>query len=272
MEELNTFTWGSLLALLAQVGMKLLGGLLILFVGLFIVRRIKKALGKAKFWQKMEPSIAGFVLNAIIFLLYAVVILSAAGVFGVPLTIFVTILSLIGAAISLAVQGALSNFIGGIIILVLKPFRVGNYIKVGDTDGTVRAIGMYYTTLVTPDGKEISLPNSNLTGTAIVNFSKEEKRRIDMDFSLSYGSDIDAVKQTLLDMAMSNELTLRDPEPQVLIQAFEDSAVIYRLRLYVKNADYWKLYYYLTEEGKRCLDKAGLEIPFPQVDVHMKDQ
>lgn len=267
----TTITWSSIWATLTEAGLKLLGGLFVLVLGLFIVRRIKKHIGKAKLWTKMEPSIAGFLQNAIVVLLHVVVILSAAGIFGVPLTIFVAILSLAGAAVSLALQGALSNFIGGVIILVIKPFRVGNYIKVGDTDGTVRAIGMYYTTLVTPDGKEISLPNSNLTGTAIINFSKEEKRRIDLDYSLSYGCDIDAVKTTLLDMAMSHECTLKDPAPQVLVQAFEDSAVIYRLRLYVKNADYWKLYYYLTEEGKRALDKAGLEIPFPQVDVHMKE-
>ena len=267
---MKDFDLNSLLPTLTSTGLRLLGGILVLVVGLVILHFVRKRIARARMFSKMEPTAAGFIRSAITVVLYLVVLLSAAGVLGVPLTIFVTVISLAGAAISLAVQGALSNFIGGLIILILKPFRVGNYIKVGDTDGSVRAIGLYYTTLVTPDGKEISLPNSQLTNSSITNFSAEERRRIDMDYSVSYSAKSDEVREVLLKVAKASELVLEDPAPQVLLQVMADSSVTYRLRVFVKNTDYWNVYYYLTEEGKKALDEAGLEIPFPQVDVHMK--
>ena len=260
----------SILPTLTQLGIKLIGGILVLVIGLLILHFLKKKIKSEKTFRKMDPAAAGFLKKLIIGLLYTVVLLFAAGVFGIPLTIFVTVISLAGAAVSLALQGALSNFIGGVILLILKPFRAGDYIKVGDTDGTVRTVGMYYTVLVTPDGKEVSLPNSNLTGTAIVNFSKEEKRRIDLDFGLAYQADMDAVRSVLLSVAENSPYVLKDPAPQVLVQEFKDSAVSFRLRVFTKNADYWNAYYELTEGGKRALDEAGIEIPFPQVDVHMR--
>ncbi|MBO4886871.1 MAG: mechanosensitive ion channel family protein [Firmicutes bacterium] len=262
--------WTTLGPTLVQAGLKLLGGILILVIGLLIIKWIKHLLKKSKLFAKMEPTMAGFLKNLIHVLLLAIVILSAAGVMGVPLSLFVTLVSLVGAAITLAVQGVLSNFIGGVVILILKPFKAGQYIKVGDIDGTVKQIGMYYTILVTPDGKEISLPNSQLTNSSITNFSAEERRRIDMDYSVSYSAKSDEVRQVLLKVAKANELVLEEPAPQVLLQAMADSSVTYRLRVFVKNTDYWNVYYYLTEEGKKALDEAGLEIPFPQVDVHMK--
>lgn len=265
-------SWETIGPVLTEAGLKLLGGLAVLVVGLLIVRWLKKLIRRTRLFTKMEPTAAGFLKNLINVLLYALVFLSAAGVLGVPLSLFVTIVSLAGAALSLALQGALSNFIGGIIILVLKPFKAGQYIKVGDTDGTVRQIGMYYTELVTPDGKHISLPNSSLTSTAIVNFSAEEVRRLDLDFGVSYSAPIDEVQQVLMGVVQKNDLILKDPAPQVLLQEMADSAVKYRVRVHVKNPDYWTVNYYLLEEGKRALDRAGLEIPFPQVDVHIKDE
>ena len=264
--------WTAIGPVLTSAGLKLLGGLAVLIIGLIIVRWVKKILRRAKVFNKMEPTAAGFLKNLIHVMLLAIVILSAAGVMGVPLSLFVTLVSLVGAAITLAVQGVLSNFIGGVVILILKPFKVGQYIKVGDIDGTVQLIGMYYTTLVTPDGKQISLPNSQLTNSAIFNFSAEERRRIDMDYSVSYSAKADDVRDVLLKVAASNEWVLKDPAPQVLLQAMADSSVTYRLRVFVKNSDYWNLFYYLTEEGKKALDEAGLEIPFPQVDVHLKQE
>ena len=197
--------WTAIGPVLTSAGLKLLGGLAVLIIGLIIVRWVKKILKRAKVFNKMEPTAAGFLKNLIHVMLLAIVILSAAGVMGVPLSLFVTLVSLVGAAVTLAVQGVLSNFIGGVVILILKPFKVGQYIKVGDTDGTVQLIGMYYTTLVTPDGKQISLPNSQLTNSAIFNFSAEERRRIDMDYSVSYSAKADDVREVLLKVAASNE-------------------------------------------------------------------
>lgn len=263
--------WTAIAPTITEAGMKLLGGLIILFVGLILIRWIKKLISRSRVLGKLEPTVSGFLRKLLIVVLYGVVLLSAAGVMGVPLSLFVTVVSLAGAAVSLSLQGVLSNFFGGIVILILKPFKVGEYIKVGDTDGTVRSIDMFYTVLVTPDGKVISLPNSSLTNTSIVNFSAEETRKIDMDFSLSYSAKTEDVRSALLKVAHGSELVLKDPAPQVLLQEMADSAVKYRLRVFVKNTDYWNLYYFLTEEGKKALDEAGLEIPFPQMDVHMKE-
>ena len=262
--------WETIGPVLTEAGLKLLGGLAVLVIGLLIVRWLKKLIRRTRLFTKMEPTAAGFLKNLINVLLYALVFLSAAGVLGVPLSLFVTIVSLAGAALSLALQGALSNFIGGIIILVLKPFKAGQYIKVGDTDGTVRQIGMYYTELVTPDGKHISLPNSSLTNTPIVNFSREGTRRQDLIYSVSYTADIESVFSVLQNLADSEPRILRDPAPKVYLSEHGQSSLNFLLRIWCKNDDYWDLRYDLMKNGKLALDKAGIEIPYPQLDVHIK--
>jgi len=155
-------------------------------------------------------------------------------------------------------------------MLLLKPIKVDEYVKIGDTEGTVRAIGVFYTELVMPDNRHISLPNANLTNTAIVNYTREGTRRLDVFFSVAYSADIDRVRETLMGVARKSDAVLPDPAPAVRLQEHGDSALRFVVRLWCKNADYWELYYYLLEEGKRALDRAGIEIPFPQVDVHMR--
>ena len=251
-------------------GMKLLGGILILVIGFFLIHWTMKFLKRNDRFVKIEPTLKGFLQNLVKLLLYIIVILTAANVMGVPLTSFVTLLASAGVAISLATQGALSNFVGGMTILLLKPFRAGDYVKIGDTEGTVQSIGVFYTELATPDNKHISLPNSNLTNTAIVNFSREGTRRLDVSFGVSYDADMDHVISTLKEAVQETNGILPDPAPIIKLTECGDSSLTFMLRVWCKSSDYWDVNWNLLENGKRALDRAGIEIPYPQVDVHMK--
>lgn len=251
-------------------GMKLLGGILILVIGFFLIHWIMKFLKRNDRFVKIEPTLKGFLQNLVKLLLYIIVILTAANVMGVPLTSIVTLLASAGVAISLATQGALSNFVGGMTILLLKPFRAGDYVKIGDTEGTVQSIGLFYTELTTPDNKHISLPNSNLTNTAIVNFSREGTRRLDVSFGVSYDADMDHVISTLKEAVQETKGILPDPAPIIKLTECGDSSLTFMLRVWCISSDYWDVNWNLLENGKRALDRAGIEIPYPQVDVHMK--
>ena len=260
----------SILNIIREQGIRLLGGIIVLAIGFFLIHWIMKFLTRSDKFVKIEPTLKGFLQNLIKLILYIVVVLTAAGVMGIPLTSFVTILASAGVAISLAMQGALGNFVGGITIFMLKPFKIGDYIKVGDTEGTVQSIGVFYTELLMPDLKHISLPNSNLTNTAIINYSREGQRRLDVSFGVSYSADIDLVRQTLMDVIRQTPGILPDPAPMVRLNACADSSLNFILRVWCKSADYWEVNWALIENGKKALDRAGIEIPFPQVDVHMK--
>ena len=251
-------------------GMKLFGGLLVLVIGLFLVHRAVKLLMKSERFNRIEPRLGGFLINLIKLLLYIIVILTAAGVMGIPLTSFVTLLASAGVAVSLAMQGALSNFVGGLTILLLKPFKAGDFVKIGDIEGSVQRIALFYSELNTPDNRRIFLPNSSLTNTAIVNFSCTGTRRMDINFSVSYSTDLTLARNTLLDVIRETRGILDDPAPMVRLSQCGDSGLVFTVRVWCNTADYWDVNYDLIENGKRALDAAGIEIPFPQMDVHMK--
>ena len=251
-------------------GMKLLGGLLVLAVGLFLVHWILKFISRNERFLKIEPTLKGFLMNLLKIVLYIMVILTAAGAMGVQMTSIVTVLASAGVAVSLAMQGALSNFIGGMMILFLKPFRAGDYVNIGDTEGTVRSIGVFYTEFTTVDNRHISLPNSSLTSTAIINYTREGTRRMDVNFSVSYEADLDATRQALIGAVEKTRNILPDPAPIVRLTACGDSSLTFMIRVWCKSADYWEVNWDLTEHGKRALDEAGIVIPYPQMDVHVK--
>lgn len=258
-----------LLKLIETYGLKLLGGLAVLIVGLLLAKWAVRLITRGKRFQKIDPTVRGFLTALIKLLLYSAVVLAAVGVMGVPLTSFVTILASAGVAVSLAMQGALSNVVGGVALLLLKQVQAGEYVKVGEIEGTVRTIGMFYTELVTADNRHVSMPNSSLTNTAIVNYTREGTRRLDIPFSVSYGSDIALVRSTLLGVAGADGV-LDEPAPQVLLDECGDSAVKVLLRVWCRTEKYWELKFGLAESGKAALTEAGVEIPFPQMDVHIK--
>ena len=259
-----------ILDFIQKQGMNLFHGILVLVVGLFAVHWIMKLLERSEKLVHVEATMKGFLHNMIKLVLYVIVALTAANVIGIPLTSVVTLIASAGVAVSLAMQGALSNLVGGLTLLLLKPIRAGEYIKVGDYEGTVRTVGTFYTTVTTFDNRLINLPNSTLTNTAIVNFSREGTRRLDIVFSVSYGSDPDQVYKTLNDVIASNPAVLPEPAPSVVLSKMGDSSLEFTARLWVRTPDYWDVNFYMLDQGKRALDRAGIEIPFPQMDVHIR--
>ncbi len=266
--------WQKLVDTLQAQGMNLLSGLLVLAAGFFLVGYVLKIAGRYLKKIRIEPTLESFLNNLIRLILYITVILTAAGVMGIPLTSVLTLLASAGVAVSLALQGALSNLVGGVMLLVLKPIKVGEYVTIGDVNsaiqGTVTGIGAFYTELKMPDHRLISIPNSSLTNTPIINFNREGTRRLDMTYSLSYNTDINRALSVLENLAKDHPAVFTDPAPVVHVSELGDSAMIFLVRIWCKNEDYWDINYYLIEEGKRRLDEIGMEIPYPQMDVHIK--
>ena len=199
-----------------------------------------------------------------------IVIMTAANTMGIPMTSIITLLGSAGVAISLAMQGALGNLIGGFILLLFKPISVGEYVRIGDNEGTVKAIGAFYTELITFDNRLVHLPNGTLTNTAITNFTRIGTRRLDLTFSVSYESNMDQVYEVLNGVIAEEKALLPDPAPEVHLIKCGDSSLDFTVRVWVQTADYWPVNFRMLDQGKRALDQAGISIPYPQVDVHMK--
>ncbi|MBR6186036.1 MAG: mechanosensitive ion channel [Clostridia bacterium] len=262
--------WESINKFLSTAGINLLSGIAVLAIGMFLVHWGMKLLDRYESKVKIEPTLRGFIKNLLRILLYILVILTAVSTMGIPLTSILTLLASAGVAVSLAMQGVLTNLIGGFILLLFKPIRVGEYVKIGDNEGTVKSIGAFYTEMATFDNRHINLPNGSLTNTAIVNFTREGTRRLDLTFSVSYESDIDQVYEALKRVIAEEKAVLPNPEAAVNLDKCGDSSLDFSVRVWVGTADYWPARFRIIENGKRALDRAGISIPYPQLDVHMK--
>ena len=254
---------------LVSIVLRVLGALLILWIGLKIARKIAKKYENSRGAAKLNKTVRSFIMHFIKIALYIVVVFCALIVLGFELSVFSAALASIGVTIGLALQGGLSNIAGGIMVVAFKPFELGDYVEAAGVSGTVTDIGMFYTTLTTPDNKKVVVPNGTISNTVVTNYSTHETRRIDFDFSIAYSADIDVAKKVLYACAKKDERILTDPEPQVMITAHNDSSITIRLRVWVKSADYWNVTFDTTEQVKRSFDQFGVEIPFPQLDVHL---
>lgn len=269
MEEFLKKTFEKLGEISTTVGLKVVYAILILVVGLVLTNIICKKL-KNKKKKLLEESVGDFLISALKVVLYTLVIISAALVLGVPGTSFVAILGSAGLAVGLALQGSLTNIAGSIMIIAFKPFKVGDYVDVAGVSGTVEDINLFYTVIATVDNKRITVPNGSASNAVVVNYSAKEQRRVDLEFSVAYGSDTELVKKTILNVANKNELVLKDPEAVCYLIRQDDSAIVFVLRAWCKGTDYWTTYFALNEQVHNGIKAAGIEIPFPQVDVHMK--
>ena len=222
---------------------------LLLFIGSKLIKFLMNRFKRSKLYQKMDPGLASFMASGSRIVLY---IISG------------------GVAIGLAFQGAVTNLAGGVMILLFHPFRVGDYIETTEIAGTVNAISVLYTVVLTPDNKRVTVPNGSLTNAAITNYSAEGQRRVELTFSVSYDCDIDKVKQILLSVAESDPKSLKDPAPLARMKTQSASSLDFVLRVWCAPENYWDLYFDLNENVKKALDEAGMEIPFPQMDVHMR--
>ena len=255
---------------IASFGFRLLGAILVLVVGIFLIKWVCNLVVKAKGMQKSPKNAQTLIKNIVKISLYIVLLFTVAMIIGVPAASLVAVIGSAGLAIGLALQGGLTNIAGGIIILCFKPFEIGDFIETSSHSGTVVDIGLIYTTINTPDNKRVVIPNGTVSNASVVDYSAYETRRLDLELSVAYDSDIDMVKETLLSLANAHELVLKDPAPFVRLGTHGESALIFKLRVWVKSADYWTVNFDLLEASKKVFDKRGIEIPFPQLDVHQK--
>lgn len=266
--------WKQLADYLTQLAIttapRLIGALILLVVGLKVIKKIKKWMHTSPKLEKIDGSVRSFAVSLTGILLYILLVVLIALILGVSVTSFMTLLASAGVAIGLALQGALSNFAGGLMILLFKPFKVGDYIETASESGTVKDITVVYTVLQTPDNKQITVPNGTLTNASITNYSTEPLRRVDLTFTTAYDCDIEATKALLLKEATAHPLVLTEPaEPFARLQSQGDSALVYALRVWCKREDYWTVHMDLNESVKKAFDQNGIAIPFPQMDVHI---
>lgn len=254
---------------LITYGFKLVGSILFLIIGLWAAARIGKILDKVMIRRNVEPSLRGFLKSFLSIMLQIVVIISVLGIAGVQMASFIAILGAASIAIALSLQGSLSNFAGGIIILLFKPFRVGDFIDGQGQMGTVEDIQIFSTTLKTPDNKVITIPNGGLANSAITNFSKKETRRVEWTFGIAYGDSYEKAREVLQGLIDADTRIHKDPEPFIRLTSLGDSSVNIVVRTWLNAGDYWEVFFEMNEKVYKAFAEAGINIPFPQMDVHL---
>ncbi len=255
--------------LIAIYGVKVIAALAIFIVGRWVAKGFRKVAERVMEKRNVDPTIAGFVGNLTYIGLLAFVIIAALGQLGIQTTSFIAVLGAAGLAIGLALQGSLSNFAAGFLMIIFKPFKVGDYVEAAGVAGTVESIQIFTTTLKTPDNKTVIIPNSSVTGDNIVNWTMKGTRRVDMVFGIGYEDDIDKAKQIMADVLAKDERILKDQGIQIAVSELADSSVNFVVRPWVNIADYWGVYFDAMENIKKAFDEAGISIPYPQQDVHM---
>ncbi len=261
--------WATAQELLTKFGLKIVAAILIFVVGRFVAKLIQKVLCKMMERAKVDAAVVSFACSLTHTGLMVFIVLAALGQVGIQTTSFIAVLGAAGLAVGLALQGSLANFASGVLIIIFRPFKAGDYVSGGGTEGVVKTIHIFTTTLVTLDNKRVIVPNAKMMGDNIINFSAEGIRRLDLVGSISYGDSIDKAKAALLDEITKEGRVLQDPAPFVGVQAMSDSSIDLAVRPWVKVADYWDVFFALNEAIKKRIDSEGLCIPFPQRDVHV---
>ncbi len=252
-----------------QYGPKLILSIVVLLVGLWVIKRVVNVVNKGLNASKTDPTLAKFLGSLTSIILKALLFISVASMVGIETTSFIAILGAAGLAIGLALQGSLANFAGGVLILMFRPYKVGDFVDAQGVAGTVSAIQIFNTIIKTPDNKVIIVPNGSISNGIITNFSAEETRRVDFVFGVGYDDDIAKTKETLKAIFAADERIFSDPEPFVVLSELADSSVNFTCRVWVKASDYWAVYFDTMEAVKLRFDAENISIPYPQRDVHM---
>ncbi|MBQ8162986.1 MAG: mechanosensitive ion channel family protein [Clostridia bacterium] len=248
---------------------KFIIGVLIIFIGFKLVKKIVKKFINSKGMGHFSMTIRNFLGHVILIVAYVAISLIGVSIIGFNIAGLSALIASIGVTIGLAMQGSLSNIAGGIMVVGLKPFELGDYIDGAGVNGTVTDIGIFYTTLTTPDNKKVVVPNGALSNSVITNYSTHDTRRVDLDFNISLSADINLAKKVLISCAKADERVLEDPTPMAVVTSHGESAIKLQLRVWVRNEDYWDVKFALNEIVKTSFDQFGVEIPFPQLDVHI---
>ncbi|WP_343217730.1 mechanosensitive ion channel family protein [Desulfatitalea alkaliphila] len=250
-------------------GLKVLAAIVILIVGRWVSMAVRKLVRRLMARAEIDETIVSFVGNLVYVALLAFVVIAALSQLGIQTTSFIAILGAAGLAVGLALQGSLANFAAGFLMIIFRPFRVGDYIEGGGVAGTVEEIQIFTTTLKTPDNKTVIVPNAKMTGDNIVNWSTKGTRRVDMVFGIGYGDDIDKARQTITAVLAEDDRILKEPAMLIAVVELGDSSVNFVVRPWVKAEHYWGVFFDTTEKVKKAFDANGISIPFPQRDVHL---
>jgi small conductance mechanosensitive channel len=253
----------------ADYGVQILAAIAVFIVGRWIAKLVRKIVNKVMTSRKVDPTITKFVASFTYIVLLTFFIIAALGLLGIQTTSFIAIIGAAGLAVGLALQGSLANFAAGFLLIIFRPFKVGDFIEAAGVAGTVDAIQIFTTELATPDNKTVIVPNSKLTGDNIVNYSTKGTRRVDMVFGIGYEDDIDNARNIITEILSQDERVLKDPPTKIALSELADSSVNFIARPWVNSSDYWSVYWETTEKVKKQFDAEGISIPFPQRDVHV---
>lgn len=255
--------------LLTVYGLKALAAVAIFIIGRWVAKGVRKLVERLMNKSKVDPTLITFTSNMAYIGLLAFVVIAALGQLGIQTTSFIAILGAAGLAVGLALQGSLSNFAAGFLLIIFRPFKVGDLVEAAGVFGVVEAIQIFTTQLKTPDNKTVIVPNAKLTDDNIVNWTVKGTRRVDMVFGIGYEDDIDKARSLMADIIAEDTRILKTPEPQISVSELADSSVNFVVRPWVKVEDYWGVFFDLTEKIKKAFDANGVSIPFPQRDIHV---
>ncbi len=252
--------------------LKIVVALVIYFIGKQLIRWVLRLMDRAFQHHKVEASLCNFLRSLVKVLLMIMLLLAIVQTLGVNTSSFLAMFASAGLAIGMALSGTLQNFAGGVVLLILRPYKVGDYIEAQGQSGTVESIGLFSTCLKTPDNQTIYVPNNSIATSIIDNYSQSETRRVDWTLSISYGDDVDVARREILAMLSSDERVLTDTPPVVYVKNLAESSVDLSIRAWVANGDYWGLYFDMNEKMYKELPSKGINFPFPQMDVHVKKE
>ena len=268
LEELQA-AW---LPLLLQYGSQALLALVTLLVGWWVIGRITVGVHLLLEKRTVDRTLHGFIGALVGIGLKVLLVVSVAGMVGVETASFIALIGAAGLAVGLALQGSLGNFAGGMLIIILRPFRAGEYIEAQGVAGTVESIQIFHTILLSPDNKTIIVPNGSLSNGNVINYSRQPTRRVDLNIGIDYGDNVKQARDILLSLARADERVLKDPEPAVWLVSLGDNSVNLSLRMWAKTEDYWGVYWSIIELAKERFDEEGITIPFPQRTLHLVSQ
>tara|TARA_E500000331_G_scaffold30412_1_gene25538 strand:- start:726 stop:1535 length:810 start_codon:yes stop_codon:yes gene_type:complete len=259
----------ALTSLAITYGIRVVSAIVALIVGLYVVGIMVKVIGKVLDQSNTDPSLTSFIRSLVSILLKVMVYITAIGMLGVEMTSFIAILGAAGLAVGMALSGTLQNFAGGVMILLFKPYKVGDVIEAQGYVGSVKEIQIFTSILTTPDNKTVLIPNGPLATGSLINFSTQDTRRVDWTIGIAYGDDLDKAYKVIKGFIGEDDRILKDPEPFMALSALADSSVNIVVRVWVNSPDYWGVFFDMNEKVYRSFDKEGLGIPFPQMDVHL---
>jgi small conductance mechanosensitive channel len=253
-------------------GLRLIACVLIYLIGRKLIRYINNILTRVLNRKGIDPSIASFLKSVINIILTVVLIIAIINSLGIDTTSFVAILASAGIAVGMALSGNLQNFAGGVIILIFKPFKIGDYIMAQGQEGTVKEINVFNTEIITSDNRGVFIPNGGLSSNVIVNYNNEQTRRIDLVVGIDYGTDYDFAKTVAVEITGKDKRIINNPAPLIALKALNESSVDLLIRVWVKRPDYWDVYFSLNEQIYKVFAQRGIGFPFPQMTVHLADK